>query len=73
MILKGADLMAWAERKAHEYEHDSGTAAWARPTLPTLIAESYLRGAIDALEEEKQEILGAAKVGRLEAEPVTGR
>jgi hypothetical protein len=65
MTLKGADLLAWAERKAHEHEHGPGTSVWVRPTLATTIAGAYLRGAIDALAEEAERIRNAAAVGRL--------
>lgn len=67
MTLKGADLVVWAQQQA-EREADAPYPSTVL-MLQNVIAKAYLRGAIDALDEERQDILDAARVGWLEVGP----
>ncbi len=65
MTLKGADLLAWAQRKAKAWLDDKRTVHSADEQVAALIAEAYLLGATDALAEETERIRNDAAIGRL--------
>lgn len=64
MTYKGVGLIAWARKKAAEFLTKEAGAPWMVESLEALVAESYLRGAIDALAEETE----LKKLGRAAAD-----
>ncbi len=65
MTLKGADLLAWAQRKAKTWLDGRSPVRSVDEQVAALIAEAYLLGATDALAEETERIRNDAAIGRL--------